>query len=74
MAEADPRSPRERMLAGDDHIASDPEIVRDSRCAIALCERYNATSVERPDERRRILVELLGTAPGSAAARSCCPA
>ena len=60
MAEAEVRSQRERMLAGDDYIASEPEIVRDSRRAIGLCERYNRTSVEEPEERRSILAELLG--------------
>jgi maltose O-acetyltransferase len=50
------------MLAGDPYIADDPEILRDSRRAIGLCERYNRTSVLEPDERRRILAELLGTA------------
>lgn len=60
MAEADTRSQRERMLAGDDYIASEPAIVRDSHRAITLCERYNRTSVTESDERRRILAELLG--------------
>lgn len=52
------RTQRERMLAGDPYIADDPEILRDSRRAIGLCERYNRTSVLEPDERRRILAEL----------------
>ena len=61
MAEADTRSQRERMLAGDDYIASEPAIVRDSHRAIGLCERYNRTSVTEAEERQRILVELLGS-------------
>ncbi len=61
MAEADTRSQRERMLAGDDYIASEPAIVRDSHRAITLCERYNRTAVTDSDERRRLLAELLGS-------------
>lgn len=56
--DTDGRSQRERMLAGDPYIASDPELQRESRRAAVLCEQYNRTSVERPDERQRILREL----------------
>ena len=57
----DARSQRERMLAGDPYLASDPELVRLSRRAIGLCEEYNRTSVNAPQERARILGELLGS-------------
>jgi maltose O-acetyltransferase len=57
---SDQRTQRERMLAGDPYLASDPELVTASRRAIALCERYNRTTVNAPDERARILEELLG--------------
>lgn len=59
--EADPRSQRERMLAGEDYVASDPELAADSRRAQLLTQRYNATSVDESAERRRLLDELLGT-------------
>jgi len=62
IVDADGRTHRGRMLAGDPYLADDPEIVRDSRRAIGLCERYDRTSVLEQDERRRILAELLGTA------------
>src|SRR5687768_17064110 len=50
----DPRSMRERMLAGDLYIADDPQLARDSARALALTARYNA------EGRREILTELLG--------------
>jgi maltose O-acetyltransferase len=59
--EMDRRSQRERMLAGDPYVASDPELQKASRRAIGLCEQYNRTSVNEPDERQRILRELLGS-------------
>jgi maltose O-acetyltransferase len=55
----DRRSQRERMLAGDPYVASDPELQEGSRRAIRLCERYNRTSVDELPERQRILRELL---------------
>ena len=56
----DPRSQRERMIAGDPYLASDPELRQLSQRAMRLLEQYNRSSNERPDERRRILTELLG--------------
>lgn len=48
------------MLAGDLYRADDPELVALARRALLLCEEYNRSSVAAPDERRRILRELLG--------------
>lgn len=48
------------MLAGDPYLASDPELQEASRRAMRLSERYNRTSIDEPDERRRVLEELLG--------------
>ncbi len=56
----DNRSQRERMLAGDLYIADDPELARDSLRAMSLTEKFNASPAEEPEERRRILDELLG--------------
>ena len=56
----DPRSQRERMLAGDDYVASDPELQKENRRALELCEQYNTTSVNERHERERILKKLLG--------------
>jgi maltose O-acetyltransferase len=58
--EADRRSQRERMLAGDPYIATDPELQQLSRRAMRLIEQYNRTSVDEPELRRRILADLLG--------------
>lgn len=43
--DGDTRSPRERMLAGDDYVGD---------------ARFNASSVDDPAGRRAILAELLG--------------
>lgn len=61
ISDSDPRTQRERMLAGDPYVASDPELQRELRRAALLMERYNASSVTERDERRRILEELLGS-------------
>ena len=57
----DPRSQRERMLAGDLYIADDPELARESARAAEL---YAARTTRRRRTtatlRRRILAELLG--------------
>jgi maltose O-acetyltransferase len=58
--DADQRSMRERMLAGDLYIADDPEIAAEQQRACALQERYNATSAADPVGRRALLEELLG--------------
>ena len=57
----DPRSPRERMLAGDLYIADDPELARESRRAAELYGAYNASPPNDGDLRRRILADLLGS-------------
>jgi maltose O-acetyltransferase len=59
-ASTDVRSQRERMLAGDLYIADDPDLAAESRRAMRLTEEFNRSSADDPDERRRILGELLG--------------
>lgn len=49
------------MLAGDPYMANDPELVRESIRAMKLCEQYNRTFADEPQERSRILHELLGS-------------
>lgn len=56
----DPRSMRERMLAGDLYIADDPELARDSLRAIGLADRYNRTWAQDRSGAAGILRELLG--------------
>ncbi len=54
----DTRTHRERMLAGEPYFPDDPELVELGRRAQRLTERYNRTSIDEPDERRRVLTEL----------------
>lgn len=58
--EPDTRTQRERMLAGDLYLADDPELARDSLRAMRLTWEFNRSAPDDPDERRRILRELLG--------------
>jgi len=55
----DPRSMRERMLAGDLYLAGGEELGELSRAALELMAAYNATTVRQVDERRRLLGQLL---------------
>lgn len=55
----DTRSQRERMLAGDEYDASDPELSAASRRARELQERYHRASISGEDARQ-ILDELIG--------------
>ncbi|PSS44755.1 maltose acetyltransferase [Arthrobacter woluwensis] len=57
----DPRSNRERMLAGDFYIADDPESARLAQRAVKLAHEYHLASVEDESAARPILVELLGS-------------
>ena len=57
----DGRSNRERMLAGDQHIADDPELRSEYVRATNLVANYNSTAEEQSDERERILHTLLGS-------------
>ncbi len=57
----DPRTMRERMLAGDLYTADDPELGAASTRALDLADAYNATTVRQGPLRRRLLEELLGS-------------
>lgn len=56
----DPRSMRERMLAGDLYLADDPELTEAADRAHDLAAAYNATTSRQRPLRRRLLEELLG--------------
>ncbi|MEU1281317.1 sugar O-acetyltransferase [Streptomyces sp. NPDC005805] len=56
----DPRTQRERMLAGDLYLADDPELERDARRAVRLAAEYADAYPRDPDAARAILAELLG--------------
>lgn len=51
---------RDRMVAGEDYLASDPELAAMRARAKDLNERFNATSDADTAERDRLLRELLG--------------
>jgi len=57
----DGRSNRERMLAGDDYIAEDPDLLRDSNRAATLIAEFNSTAGDDHIGRDRIVRELLGS-------------
>jgi maltose O-acetyltransferase len=57
----DPRSMRERMLAGDLYIADDPVLATEQQRAMALVEEFNRSPASDSDRRRRLLTELLGS-------------
>lgn len=54
-------SEKQKMLAGKLYIADDPELTADRRRARQLMSMYNRTTEEEPEERLRILRELLGS-------------
>lgn len=57
----DPRTNRERMLAGDLYIADDPESGRLHQRAIRLTDAYHRAFVAEDAAARSILADLLGT-------------
>ena len=60
-ADDDPRSMRERMLAGDLYIADDPEIAEQLAAAQDLMAAYNVTTARQGPLRRHLLESLLGS-------------
>lgn len=57
----DPRSNRERMLAGDLYIADDEEITRLHRRGVRLADAYHRADVDGDPGAQELLTELLGT-------------
>jgi len=56
----DPRTNRERMLAGDWYVADDPENGRRAQRAVRLADRYHRESIEDEVAAVPILAELIG--------------
>ena len=69
-AQDDPRSMRERMLAGDLYLADDPELAAAGAAARDLQAEYNATSARQPELRRGLLERLLGAVGEGTVVRS----
>jgi maltose O-acetyltransferase len=65
----DGRTNRERMLAGDQYIANDSDLARESTRAALLTAKFNATAADDHAGRFRILCELLGGIGESTAIR-----
>jgi maltose O-acetyltransferase len=57
----DPRTNRERMLAGDLYIADDPESGRRAQRAVQLAHAYHQAALTDEAGARPILVDLLGS-------------
>jgi maltose O-acetyltransferase len=57
----DPRTNRERMLAGDPYIADDPDLALASARAIRLAAEFSALYPSDQDAARLILEDLLGS-------------
>src|SRR5690242_19042503 len=57
----DPRTNRERMLAGDLYIADDPESGRLAQRAVQLMHAYHQASLGDPAAALPLLAELLGS-------------
>lgn len=51
---------REKMLAGQLYLATDPELTEARRKARRLTRLYNATTEDEEEERARLLQELFG--------------
>ncbi|MFD1913538.1 sugar O-acetyltransferase [Halodurantibacterium flavum] len=54
------RSEKQKMLAGEDYFASDPELVAEHLRAQALLERFNRSAADQAGLRHALLSELLG--------------
>ncbi|WP_372592800.1 sugar O-acetyltransferase [Actinotalea sp.] len=60
-AAPEPRTQRERMLAGELYLADDPELAMLARRAVRLADAHHRASVSGDeDEAREVLSELLG--------------
>jgi maltose O-acetyltransferase len=59
-ANDDGRSAREKMLAGELHLAPDPELIAMGNRARALTRAFNALPREEAEERVAILTQLFG--------------
>lgn len=57
----DPRSNRERMLAGDLYVADDPESARVAQRAVTRLEDYRVATAQGQEDAREILTEVLGS-------------
>jgi maltose O-acetyltransferase len=60
------KTEKQKMLAGELYLGSDPELVAERQRARRLSRLYNQTTEEEPERRREILQELFGAlGPGA---------
>jgi maltose O-acetyltransferase len=57
----DPRTNKERMLAGDDYLCTDPGLLKGLAEAARLSAKFNAAYGEDPDAAQALLPDLLGS-------------
>lgn len=57
-------SEKERMIAGELYLASDPELLAERIRARKLLQMYNSTTANEPERRGALLSELLGRLGG----------
>ncbi|MCO7221391.1 sugar O-acetyltransferase [Klenkia sp. PcliD-1-E] len=57
----DERTMRDRMLAGEEYVADDPDLARENARAQALTHAYNTTDPTDRDRLRALMTELLGS-------------
>lgn len=57
----DPRTNRERMLAGDLYIADDPDLAREAQRAVRLAAEYLAAYARDADAAQAVVAELIGS-------------
>jgi maltose O-acetyltransferase len=59
MATMEQPSHKQRMLAGEPYLPSDPELLADQAATKQWLGRYNAAVAQSPDEQRALLAERL---------------
>lgn len=58
--ESDRTTEKQKMLAGELYLASDPELAAGSQRALHLLRQYNQTTIDERPRRTQLLQELLG--------------
>ena len=61
MSPSSPKTEKQKMLAGELYLASDPELAEDNKRASRLLYQYSQTTLDEPDLRQQILQELFGS-------------
>lgn len=56
-----PKTEKQKMLAGELYLAADPELAAESQRAARLLRLYNQTGVDDRDRRTELLQELFGS-------------